>query len=129
MPPKQRIYGFRCSWSDMAVLAACVPLTWWAWRSIGVMAGVIPFAVGHFFLFCNVFRIHRRREFVWAVLAVMNVSAWTLADALDWRWVLAVQTPITIACVGSEMRGKRYHGIYARRVNPSLDQWLSGGQP
>lgn len=128
MTPSPRTSGFRCSWSDLVVLAACIPLTWWVWRTIGIMAGVIPFAVGHFFLFCNVFRIQRNREIVWAVLAVMQVTAWTLANALDWRWVLVVQTPITIVIIWLEMCGEKYHGICARHINPRPDRPLLGDQ-
>ena len=121
-----RTAGFRCSWNDTLVLAVSVPATWWLWSCVGPIAGVVPFAVGHFFLFCNVFRIHRRKELLWAACCLVNVSAWMSAERYDWGLILAMQSPLTVALILWEMRGPHYHGVWARRINPRLDDYLTG---
>ena len=120
-----RTAGFRCSWGDTLVLVASVPATWWLWSSVGPIAGAVPFAVGHFFLFCNVFRIHRRKELLWAGCCLVNVSAWMLNERCDWALILAVQSPLTVALIAWEMRGPLYHGVWARRINPRLADYLA----
>jgi len=121
-----RTAGFRCSWSDVAVLVAMPPATWWLWSMVGPIAGVMPFAVGHFFLFCNVFRIQRGKELLWAACCVLNVAGWAFADRLEWAWILAAQTPLTVALIGVEMRQPSYHGLMAHRINPCLANYLAG---
>ncbi len=63
-PSTHRTVGFRLSIVDAVVLVAAGPATWLAWPHLGSLAGVIPLVVLHFFLFCNVFRIHRTKELV-----------------------------------------------------------------
>jgi hypothetical protein len=121
-----RTWGFRLSLLDVLVLAAAIPATWPLWPRIGSMAGVIPLAVVHFFLFCNVFRIHRTKELVWAAICVVNVSTWAALDAFCWFGILAVQLPVTVAVIVLEMRGPWYHGVMARRINARLDDYLMG---
>lgn len=94
------------------------------WQCIGDMAGIVPMAVGHFFLFCNVFRIHRTKELIWAGCFLANVIAWALADQLWWPGIIAVQSPLTIAVIVWESYGPWYHGIFARRINRRLDAYL-----
>lgn len=126
MPERPRTWGFRLSAIDVAVLLAAGPTAWLLWPRIGPVAGCIPAAVGHFFLFCNIFRIIRWKELLWAAAFLANVAAWALADAWSWAGILAVQTPLTVVLLGSELRTARYHGVWARRLNPRLDEWLAG---
>lgn len=125
-PRNQRTWGFRLSVVDVVFLAVTSVATWWVWPEIDAMAGVIPFAVGHFFLFCNVFRIIRWKELLWAGICLVNVSAWAVLTEVWWPGILMVQLPVTAVLVWSEMRHPRYHGIYARRLNPHLDDYLAG---
>lgn len=122
---RPRTWGFHLSPSDIVVLVAACPATWFLWGSIGPLAGVVPLAVGHFFLFCNVFRIHRRKELVWAVVCLLNVGTWLACDHLWWPGIMIIQTPLTVALIWMEMRGPWYHGIGARRLNPRLDEYLA----
>ena len=122
----QRTWGFRLSAVDMIVLAVTGPATWWAWAEIGSMSGVIPLVVGHFFLFCNVFRIHRTKELLWAAICLLNVGAWAITDDMWWPGILMIQMPITVILIWTETRLPRYHGIFARRLNPRLDDYLKG---
>ena len=83
--------------------------------------------VGHFFLFCNVFRVRRRYELMWTALCLVNFTAWfLLVEPFTWLGVMGVQTPATLLAIGVEMRSPEYHGIFSRRLNPGLDEWLAG---
>src|SRR5947207_1687337 len=73
MIPNKFSPGFRISAFDVVVLALGAAgaifvgmKIWWAGMIIG-------FVIGHFFLFCNVFRISRRPGLIWA--AVFTVLA------------------------------------------------------
>jgi hypothetical protein len=121
-----RTWGFRLSAVDAVVLVGAGPATWLLWPVIGTLAGVIPLVVGHFFLFCNVFRIHRTKELIWAAICLVNVFAWAAFSECWWPGILAVQLTVTVVLVIKEIRGPWYHGICARRWNSRLDDYLDG---
>jgi hypothetical protein len=74
--------------------------------------------VGHFFLFCNVVRLRRAYELVWAVTYVVATGV-AIAVGLFASWIpLAGVTPLTALLVGLELRSARYHGVAWRRINP-----------
>jgi hypothetical protein len=116
--------GFRLSIIDAVVLVAAGPATWLAWPRIGALAGVIPLVVLHFFLFCNIFRIHRTKELIWAAVCVVNVFAWAAFGETSWAGILSVQLPLTVGLIIWEIRGPWYHGICARQWNARLDDYL-----
>ena len=67
MTDQQFAPGFRCSVFDVAVLAVGAVGSIFAWQHTAWWAGVgVAFIVLHFFLFCNVFRIRRVPELIWA---------------------------------------------------------------
>jgi hypothetical protein len=125
-----RTWGARLSITDGLALLAGAVLTWQLHRALEGEArwlvGVPAVALGHFFLFCNVFRVPTYLELRWTALLLANVVAWRAADALAWAPVLALQTPITLLTLAATLRSPRYHGVGARRWNPSLDRWLAG---
>jgi hypothetical protein len=110
--------GFRFSAADAAALAVAAAATWLLHPHLGFVAWILPFALGHFFLFCNVFRIRRSYELIWAAGFVLNFGAWALSGSFDWLGVLAVQTPLTVFVIVLEIRSPRYHGIFARPSAP-----------
>ncbi len=121
-----RTWGFRFSPTDGFVICAFLAVAGGLWRLGNPLWWLILIAAGHFFLFCNVFRIHRRFELAWAGLFIVNVGAWLWFDSLDWRGVLACQAPVTVVLIGLEMRQSRYHGVLAQRLNPQLGEYLAG---
>jgi hypothetical protein len=99
------------------------------WRLDNPLWWMFVIAAGHFFLFCNVFRIVRRRELIWAGLYIVNIGAWFWAENLTWTRVLLCQLPITAWLVVADMRGPGYHGVFASRLNERLDDYLEGRVP
>ena len=111
----RRRRGFRLSGTDVVVIAVCGIATWRLLPEIGTYAWFFPITLGHFFLFCNVFRIRRKYELIWAVFFLCNVAVWPFAvgDINPWG-VLLCQTPITIGLIAMECFSPRYHGIFCR---------------
>lgn len=112
-----RTWGFRFSTADAVAIAICVVATAALWAPTEGMAFLFPFVLGHFFLFCNVFRIARKPELIWAVVFLMNFGGWWLSGRLSWPGVMAIQLPLTAFLIGWEMRQPWYHGILADRIN------------
>ena len=110
--------GFRFSIADGIFIAICGAAFALSYGRLGRLAWGIPVVVGHFFLFCNVFRVRRSTELIWCAIFLVNAFGWTWAAAFDWWSVLAVQLPVTAAFIVAEIRSPRYHGIFAGRSRP-----------
>jgi hypothetical protein len=114
---------------DAAALAIGAAATALLWPVAPKLAPVVPFALGHFFLFCNVFRIRREPELVWAAAFLANYGARAALGEVSWAGVCATQLPLTAFLLWRETRRPWYHGIFARRWNrDGLDAYLSGGE-
>ncbi len=87
---------------------------------------ILVIVAAHFFLFCNVFRVRRRWEVVWAVVFIVNCVVWLWFGCLDWLRVLSIQLPVTAYLIVAEVRGDRYHGVFARWANPRLNDYIEG---
>lgn len=83
-------------------------------------------AVGHFFLFCNVFRVRRRFEITWASTFIFNIGFWLSFSELGWASVIACQIPVTLCVLLLELRSPRYHGVFAKQINQQLQRHLQG---
>jgi len=124
--PRLRTWGFRFFATDaivLTVLAVGTATLWWmknpAWW-------LLPTVGGHFFLFCNIVRMRRAYELIWSALFLVNAVGWMAMGRFSSAMVLGCQWPITAVLVIAEMRSKWYHGIFARRVNPRLEEYLRG---
>lgn len=123
--------GFRFSVVDAIAIIGCAAVTVAVRKPLGDLAWLLPITLAHFFLFCNVFRVHRYFELAWAGLFITNVVAWTLAGCFSWSSVLAVQTPITLIGIVASLCSANYHGIGAslmRRGKRSKSECQAAGQ-
>lgn len=125
-PPPPRRHGFRVSFWDALILLLGLGLTFWLRAQDFPLWWVVPMVVGHFFLFCNVFRVWWRLELSWAAAFVMMVGIHLAAGHTGWLSPLIMQTPMTLFVVWLQLRSPWYHGILARRVNPRLHEFLNG---
>ena len=115
--------GFRLSSLDVVVLlvggvaSACAAF-------VNMWFGIaIAFVVSHFFLFCNVLRMSRPLELVWAtVFCGLAIAAITFR-LLPWPVVLAVSAVVTVIVAIIEARRPSYHGVGWRQLNPRLREW------
>jgi len=126
--PPARTCGFQFSWPDAGVVLVCGIVTVLLWPYLGQMSLLFPIALGHFFLFCNVFRIFRKYEYVWAAVFVLNFSMWLLLGCFSWGLVMVVQTPFTLTLIIFQMRSRWYYGVYARIINKSIETYLRGDE-
>ena len=111
----RRRRGFRCSPADALIIVLCIVGTLLLLPVLGAIVYVAPITLGHFFLFCNVVRMRRSYELIWAAVFALNVVAWTSLAELSWPWVLITQTPVTCVLVLCECRSGDYHGVFCRR--------------
>lgn len=115
--------GFRLSAVDIMVLIAgtvasivLATMTWWWGFAVG-------FVLGHFFLFCNVFRIARPLELAWAAVFVVLAGATITQQTPGWLVTTVVSIVVTISVIAIERRKPSYHGIGWERINPNLPAW------
>ncbi|MDK2973088.1 MAG: hypothetical protein PWP23_2843 [Candidatus Sumerlaeota bacterium] len=122
-----RTAGFRFSLVDGAAVLVCAGATVLLWRPVGPLVLLFPIVLGHFFLFCNIFRVRRFPELVWSAVFLLNMAGWLFLGSFSWWGVLAVQTPLTVFLIGREMTKPWYHGVGARVINRRhLDEYLAG---
>ena len=121
----KQLAGFRCSPGDALVLGLAVAAAAYLASAEMPMWWLIPMVVGHFFLFCNVFRVRRWLELVWAGVFVLVAGGWMAVGRIDWLPVFLTQLPCTLAVLAAEVRSPSYHGIAAARLNPHLGAWMS----
>jgi len=124
---RPRTCGVRFSAFDAVFLVVGAVATALIWPVDSEAALLVPFTVGHFFLFCNVFRISRRSELIWAAVLVLNAVAWHLAAKFSPLGIIAAQLPLTALLLWLETRRPSYHGIACRRWNSEhVDAYLRG---
>ncbi len=111
---------------DAGILAAAILLTLWLRREDHALWWIVPMAVGHFFLFCNVFLVWRTWELLWAGGFLLNVFIHITQGNLSWWPACGWQIPLTLLVIVLQMRSPWYHGIFAERVNPRLQDYLNG---
>ncbi len=83
----------------------------------------IVFTVGHFFLFCNVFRMPRPLELAWAALFVLLLGSTIVRQQPDWLASFALSLMGTVVVVVFQLRQPSYHGIGWKTINPRLPEW------
>lgn len=122
---RPRSIGMQFSAGDALVLVIAALAIWMLWTPAQEFALLVGFVVAHFFLFCNIFRIHRKHELAWAAVFVLNVfsglamEAWGLVEAMLW------QVPLTVALIVAEMCSSRYHGAGCRVINArQVAEWM-----
>jgi hypothetical protein len=84
---------------------------------------IVMFVVGHFFLFCNVFRISRPPELIWSAIFVSSSIMTITVGYPGWVLTIAISLLFSIAFIIREIRLPSYHGILWQRINPPLEEW------
>lgn len=112
--------GFRLSLID--ILALCVTLAIMylypkdflspSWLN-NLVYWSIPFVVGNFFLFCNVFRVRTRYELCWCVVALLNLAGCLYYYHNAWSFFIT-QFSMTFVVILLEVKSSKYHGIFAK---------------
>ncbi len=118
-------WGARLMPWDIPAALVCALFTAWAWPFMDTFALLGALVLGHFFLFCNVFRVRRSYELFWSALFLTNAAVCVHLFALDALPYMALfQAPITLLVIAMEVRDWRYHGVLADRLNPELARYV-----
>lgn len=113
-------HGFRFSVVDALAIIVCIAFTIWGLKALGSTAWLFPFVLGHFFLFCNLFRVPRRPELVWAGCFIALAFTCLVLDRsiLNAMWMVL---PITAGVLLYAVRLPTYHGVGSTKHAPTLD--------
>ena len=115
--------GFRLSVLDVVVLLAGAWGTWFLGREIWWAGAIVGFVVGHFFLFCNIIRLARNAELIWAAVFVVLCGSTITTEVPGWIASFGISLALTMALIAREVKQPHYHGIFWQRVNPNLPAW------
>lgn len=115
--------GFRISTLDVLILAVGAIASAVMWTQVWWAGFVIAYVVGHFFLFCNVFRVARPLELTWGGIFVLLAASTIAFDRPTWPVTIISSLAVTVIVIGLEMRKPSYHGALWSILNPGLLQW------
>ncbi len=115
--------GFRISLVDILVLVAGTTGSALIGQENTDAAILVAMPVLHFFLFCNVFRIKRRKELIWAATFVVSAAFFIVYQMFSAALLLIVNFLVAAVMIAQEMREPDYHGILWQSINPGLEQW------
>lgn len=115
--------GFRFAATDAVVLLVGAVGAAMAWRIEPAIGIAVLLPVAMFFVFCNVVRMVRTLELVWAFAHAVG-CAWRIQCGWPaWPWIVGGSLGLAMVLVGLQLRRADYHGIAWQRVNPSLPAW------
>ena len=115
--------GFRLSLRDVIVILVGIAAAFYLFGIEPWWSFVVVFVVAHFFLFCNVVRMARPLELIWAATFLALASATLLTEAPGWPVTTSVSFAVTVVIVVAQMRKPSYHGLGWQRINPELRAW------
>lgn len=115
--------GFRLSVTDLVVMVVGASGAFLLSRIDSNLAFVVGFVVVHFFLFCNVFRLSRPPELIWATSFTLSAAATITLSWPGWTTTFVGAAALSALLIAREMGKPHYHGIWWRRLNPTLESW------
>lgn len=115
--------GFRLSLFDVLILCAGLIGSIILGTQISWAGMIVGFVVLHFFLFCNVFRMSRPPELLWASAFIGLAGATILIEFPGWIATPIIAIALSSFLIWRETKREDYHGICWKRWNPSLPDW------
>jgi len=115
--------GFRLSVVDVLVLIGGTIAAIVLWMNVWWWGFVLTFVLAHFFLFCNVVRMARPLELVWAGVFVVLAGATVVFETPGWIVTALFSLLVTVLVVVVEIRKPSFHGVGWQRINPGLPAW------
>ena len=120
--------GFRLSEMDVGILIAVISASVLLARFDERFGMVLLFVLAHFFLFCNVLRMSRSLELLWAALFVLLAGSTFYLSFPLLRYTLSVMLVVTVILSAVQTMQPSYHGVLWRKVNPDLKQWWDANE-
>ncbi len=116
--------GFRLSTLDILILVVSAVAAISLWGVSSKFSTVIVFVVLHFFYFCNITRMSRVPELIWAAGFVLIVGLGVHNDILSLSLAFLICLSLTCLLTILEIRKPSYHGLFWSKLNPNLQQWF-----
>ncbi len=120
--------GFRLSEIDVGILLAGLPFSVLIGHLDESLTFVALFTLAHFFLFCNVLRMSRPLEVLWAVLFVVLAVSTILTGFPTWTFTFSIMLLVTVILTVVQALRPSYHGVFWRQLNPNLPQWWAANR-
>lgn len=115
--------GLTLLWTDVPLLLGTLALSTYVRGHQPMLADLMLYVLGTFFLYCNVFRIFWKLEVAWAAyFCAIGVLA-TLTNAFSWHTAFLLGALGSVVVIGLHMRAPGYHGIFWKTINPALLDW------
>ncbi|XOF34073.1 MAG: hypothetical protein ACL93V_01885 [Candidatus Electrothrix sp. YB6] len=112
--------GFRLSAVDIIVLILGAVWSILLHGMDNPLGLLIFFTFAHFFLFCNVLRMRRSFELIWAALFLLAAGSSLFFRVPGWPGTIVIMLGITVILAILQMRQPSYHGVFWKRINPDL---------
>ena len=112
--------GFRISFTDVLIIISGCTGALLIYPSYWQMSLIILLPVFHFFLFCNIFRIARNLELIWAFTFIILAYLTSLEVITSWTVTSLLSLLIAGILIRIEIKKPTYHGILWRKINPNL---------
>jgi hypothetical protein len=120
--------GFRLSEMDVGILILGVCCSVLLARFDERLGMVVVFVLAHFFLFCNVLRMRRLLELIWAMLFVFLAGSTFYFNYPFWHYTLVVMLVVTLILAIVQILQPSYHGVLWQKINPNLKQWWDASE-
>ena len=117
--------GFRLSIIDIFTVVIGTAGAAFCYKISLALSLIIIFVVGHFFLFCNVTRMSRIPELIWAAIFLLLAGSTLQIGSPGWVITFTVSGLLTIVLVFLETKKPSYHGILWEKFNPNLLDWFN----
>jgi len=116
--------GFRFSAFDLFVIVVAASSAYGFWDRWTLISQAILFVVTQFFVFCNVVRLSRAMELLWAVVLLGLGAIYSLLGTPSPLMIAVLGVSLSVKLISLEVRRPSYHGVCWRRLNPNLHQWF-----
>jgi len=125
MRKKERRFspGFRLNLRDVLALVCGSGLAFFLRETESELSILTLIAVLHFFLFCNVFRIKRKKELIWMFVFLLLVAFTVILGRPSFIVSVAISIAVSSYLIIKEIKEVDYHGVLWNRFNPNLRLW------
>jgi len=117
--------GFRLSIFDIIILATGFSGAWYLKYVAIELSCILLFVVSHFFYFCNITRMSRMPELIWAVYFVILCGAGVRYGIVTLNEAFIISLTMTVILTILELRKPSYHGMFWSKINPNLKVWFA----
>lgn len=116
--------GFRLSKTDVGVITISLIGASALFQHSKFLCFSVLFVVTHFFLFCNIIRMSRLSELIWASVFICGVSLSLTIGEPPIYTSIGCSLIVTIILAALEIQKPSYHGAFWKKLNPDLETWF-----